>query len=168
MGGHITRIRQATVADVDIIVQQRRGMFAEMGYGDEESRDAMAIAARPFVEAAIEDGSYRGWLAVDGDRVVAGGGLAIVSFQPTPLDLCPRRVWVLNMYTEPAYRRRGMARVLLQGMIRWCGEQGYKSMYLHASDKGRPLYESLGFRPSNEMRLVLEHRLSDSALSPNV
>ena len=166
MSSHITRIRQATVEDVDIIIQQRCAMFADMGYGDEKSRNAMAIVARPFIEAALEDGSYQGWLAMDGDRVVAGGGLAIVGFQPTPLDLNPRRVWVLNMYTEPAYRRRGMARVILESMIRWCSEHGYKSMYLHTSDEGRPLYESFGFRPTNEMRLVLEHRISDADMPP--
>jgi hypothetical protein len=40
-------------------------------------------------------------------------------------------------------------------MIAWCREQGYKTVALHASDEGRPLYESLGFQPTNEMRLHL-------------
>jgi GNAT superfamily N-acetyltransferase len=159
MSSHITRIRQATVEDVDIIIQQRCAMFADMGVGDEKSRNAMAIVIRPFIEAAIEDGSYRGWLAVDGNRVVAGGGLAIVGFQPTPLALNPQRVWILNMYTEPTYRRRGMARVIMQNMLRWCREHGHKSVFLHASDEGRPLYESLGFKPTNEMQLVLDEQL---------
>lgn len=156
MSGQATRIRQATVADVDIIVRHRCSMFADMGYGDEAGRSAMATAARPFIEAALKDGSYRGWLVEDGDRVVAGAGLAIVGFQPTPLDPSPRRAWVLNMYTEPAYRRRGLARELLQSMIVWCREQGFSSVFLHPSDAGRPLYELLGFKPTNEMRLVLE------------
>ncbi len=94
MSGQATRIRQATVADVDIIVRHRCSMFADMGYGDEAARSAMATAARPFIEAALKDGSYRGWLVEDGDRVVAGAGLAIVGFQPTPLDPSPRRAWV--------------------------------------------------------------------------
>lgn len=156
VSGQTTRIRQATVADVDIIVHHRRSMFADMGYGDEAARDAMATAARPFTEAALRDGSYRGWLVEDEDRVVAGGGLTIAGFQPTPLDPKPRRAWVLNMYTEQAYRRRGLAGELLQSMIGWCREQGFRSVSLHASDAGRPLYELLGFGPTNEMRLVLE------------
>jgi GNAT superfamily N-acetyltransferase len=156
LSSQTTRIRQATVADVDIIVRHRRAMFAEMGYGDEAAGDAMANAARPFIEGALKNASYQGWLIEDGDRVVAGGGLAVVGFQPTPLDPNPRRAWVLNMYTEPAYRRRGLAKALLQSMIGWCREQGFRSVSLHASDAGRPLYELLGFRPTNEMRLVLE------------
>jgi GNAT superfamily N-acetyltransferase len=131
-------------------------MFADMGYGDEAGRDAMVAAALPFIEAGLRDGSYRGWLVEDGGRVVAGGGVIVVGFQPTPLDPSPRRAWVLNMYTEPEYRRRGLAKQLMQNMIAWCREQGFKHVFLHASEAGRPLYEQLGFGPTNEMRLVLE------------
>jgi len=38
-------------------------------------------------------------------------------------------------------------------MLEWCREAGYKNVSLHASDEGRPLYESMGFVPTNEMRL---------------
>jgi GNAT superfamily N-acetyltransferase len=151
----VMRIRQATVADVDVIVRHRRAMFADMGSGDEAARDAMASAAEPFIEASLKNGTYRGWLVETGDGVVAGGGLAVVGFQPTPFDPVPRRAWVLNMYTEPAYRRRGLARELMLTMIGWCRERGLKSVFLHASDAGRRLYEELGFTPTNEMQLVL-------------
>jgi hypothetical protein len=41
-------------------------------------------------------------------------------------------------------------------MIQWLKEQGFSSVVLHASDEGRPLYETLGFVPTNEMRLRLK------------
>jgi GNAT superfamily N-acetyltransferase len=130
-------------------------MFADMGDGSEAERDAMVSAARPFIEAAIRDGSYRGWLMEVGGRVVAGGGVAVVGYQPTPLDPAPRRAFVLNMYTEPEYRRRGFARQVLEAIVAWCREQGFAAVLLHASDAGRPLYQELGFQPTNEMRLML-------------
>lgn len=130
-------------------------MFADMGEGDETARQAMAVAGRSFIAAALEDGSYRGWLVEVDGHVVAGGGVAIVGFQPTPSDPSPRRAWVLNMYTEPSFRRRGLARLVLESIIAWSREQGLRSLLLHASDAGRPLYESMAFAPTNEMRLVL-------------
>jgi GNAT superfamily N-acetyltransferase len=148
-------VRQASVADVDVIIEHRRKMFADMGAGDERARGVMVAAARPFVEASLRDGSYRAWLVEVGDRVVAGGGIAIVGFQPTPADPKPRRAWVLNMYTEPAFRRQGLARLVLETIVAWCREEGFERVYLHASDDGRPLYESLGFEPTSEMKLVL-------------
>ena len=150
------RIREATVADVDVIVSHRSSMFAEMGHGDETTRATMAAEARPFIEAALEEGSYRGWLVEDERRIVAGGGLLIVGFPPTPRDPNPRRVWILNMYTDPPDRRRGLAKELLLAMIAWCRQEGFRSVHLHASEAGRPLYAQLGFRPTSEMQLVLE------------
>jgi len=115
----------------------------------------MVAAGRPFIEAALGDGSYRAWLVEVDGQVVAGGGVAIVGFQPTPFDPGPRRAWVLNMYTEPAFRRQGLARLVLETIVAWSAEQGIRSLFLHASNAGRPLYESMGFAPTNEMRLVL-------------
>jgi len=62
---------------------------------------------------------------------------------------------ILNMYTEPAFRRQGSARQILETVIVWCRDEGFRSVYLHASGAGRPLYELLGFEP-NEMRLVVK------------
>jgi len=149
------RIRPATVADIETILHHRRSMFADMGDGSEAELDAMVTSARPFVEAALEGGSYRGWLIEVGGHVVAGGGVALVAYQPTPRDSVPHRAYVLNMYTEPAYRRTGMAKRVLEAIILWCREQGLKAVLLHASDAGRPLYQQMGFEPTNEMRLQL-------------
>jgi GNAT superfamily N-acetyltransferase len=63
---------------------------------------------------------------------------------------------IVNVYTEPAHRRRGLARRLMVAMLDWLREQGYGTVSLHASDYGRPLYESLGFAATNEMRMQLK------------
>jgi hypothetical protein len=60
----------------------------------------------------------------------------------------------VGMGTDPAEVAK-LARLLMQTMIAWCREQGYKTVALHTSDEGRPLHESLGFVPTNEMRLLL-------------
>ena len=62
----------------------------------------------------------------------------------------------MNVYTEPAHRRRGLSRRLMSELIAWCRAHGITRITLHASTDGRPLYEGLGFTPTNEMRLVLK------------
>lgn len=150
------RIREATLADVHVILRHRRCMFADMGRGDEPMREAMVTATRPFIESGLRSGSYRGWLGEVEGRVVAGGGVAFADFQPTPWDLSPKRAWIVNVYTEPAFRRQGLARKVLDAILVWCREHSLKAVFLHASDEGRPLYESLGFKPTSEMRFRLE------------
>jgi GNAT superfamily N-acetyltransferase len=62
---------------------------------------------------------------------------------------------ILNMYTEKEFRRRGIARQLMLVMMDWVRREGFPKVGLHASDEGRPLYESLGFEVSNEMEIRL-------------
>jgi GNAT superfamily N-acetyltransferase len=59
------------------------------------------------------------------------------------------------VYTHAGFRRRGLARGLMKAALDWCGENGIDTVILHASDSGRSLYESMGFAPTNEMRLRL-------------
>ena len=130
-------------------------MFADMGEGTAAELDAMVARARPVVAQSLRDGSYRGWLVERGGMVIAGGGVAILTYQPGPADIDTRRAWVLNVYTEPSVREQGLARLVMTTIVAWCREQGLRTVSLHASRDGRHLYESLGFRPTNEMRLPI-------------
>jgi GNAT superfamily N-acetyltransferase len=81
--------------------------------------------------------------------------VALFAWPGSPDDTSGRRALVQNVYTEPEFRRQGLARQLMLAAISWCREQGLHSVSLHASDFGRPLYEDLGFHQTNEMRLNL-------------
>jgi predicted GNAT family acetyltransferase len=65
---------------------------------------------------------------------------------------------VVNVYTEPQWRGKGVAKSLLRELMHWASQQGMDRVVLHASDAGRPLYEKLGFRPTNEMRWFVPGR----------
>ena len=148
-------IRKASVADIPEILRLRRGMYSDMHYDDAASLDQMAALTSDYLANAIPNGSFRAWLAEDANRVVAGGAIIISPWPAHPYDLECRRATILNVYTQPDYRRRGIARRLMETMIAWCKQEGFARVTLHASDDGRPLYESLGFEVSNEMRLIL-------------
>ena len=149
-------LRMAIVNDAPIIVHHRRAMFTGMGHTDIAGLDAMDAAFAPYVRRAIADGSYRGWLAVTSERrVVAGGGLILHEWPATPRSTDTQRAYILNMYTEPEYRKRGIARRIMNAILDHCRAEGLHSVSLHASEFGRPLYVSIGFEPTNEMRLKL-------------
>jgi GNAT superfamily N-acetyltransferase len=147
------------VSDAAIIARHRVSMFRDMG---EVPTDALAATllqrSTLALDAMLRDGSYVGWFAIDeSSRVLAGagvhvrpqlprisdGGVAVVT-APAPL--------VVNVYTEPEVRGTGIARTLMNTLMKWATAQGFDRMLLHASDAGRPLYQSLGFVPTNEMR----------------
>ena len=148
-------IREATCADVEHLVHHRHGMYSAMGYSDAVLEPTTA-AARSYFQSAVSDGSCRAWLAVHDTKVIGGALVVFAHWPGVPGSSLTRRPWILNVFVEPEFRRRGVARALTQKTIAHCREQGFPFVCLHASDEGRPLYESLGFQPTNEMRLKLE------------
>lgn len=151
-------IRPATPDDAEVIFYQRRMMFEDIrGPLDPDDVAMMETTFVPWVRRGLADGSYRGWLACTADeRVVASGGLIVHEWMAGPTNPDPRRAYIANIYTEPSYRRNGIARRIMEAIVAWCRAEGFKRVSLHASPFGRPLYESLGFEPTNEMRLSLE------------
>lgn len=151
------RLRTAGVEDLRHILHHRRAMFEEMGFDDPKVLDRVDRSSREYLDAALRAGRYRAWVAEDSNgRVVAGGGIVISPWPGYPGENHAKRVWILNMYTEPEARRQGIAKRLLQAMLEWCRAEGFSAVSLHASSAGRPLYASLGFQPTNEMMLKLE------------
>ena len=149
-------IRETTLDDAAEIMQHRRLMFRDMGFQEEEALDAMQATSEPFLLARMKEGTYRGWVAQTAEgRVAGGGGLLLHPWVTNPLDPNPMRAYLLNVYVYQEFRRQGVARRLMQQMVDWCREQGFATVWLHASDEGRPLYESMGFVTTNEMRLTL-------------
>ena len=132
-------------------------MFSEMGYREEAALDGMATAFQPWVIRKMLAGAYLAWFAVAPDKTIAAGlGLWLMDWPPHMVGPGARRGNILNVYTSAAHRRRGLARQLMQTALEWCREHGIRAVILHSSDEGRPLYKALGFRPTNEMRIVLD------------
>jgi len=147
--------REATPGDVCALLRHRRGMYQDMGYTDTSALKGMVLTSESFLERALADGTLRAWLAESGKRVVGGAGVLISPWPSHPYDQQCRRATILNMFVEPEFRRHGIARRLMQIMTEWCRKEGFVHVQLHASNQGRPLYESLGFKPTTEMQLKL-------------
>ncbi len=150
-------IRRATVEDVPMIVAHRRNMVEDIHPSKSALLGGMSAAFEPWLVSRMSNGKYLGWLVVAADgSVVAGIGLWLIDWPPTILSTAEYRGYILNVYTDPAHRKQGLARRLTQTALDWCHDNDINVIVLHASPFGRPLYESMGFTPGNEMRLILE------------
>jgi GNAT superfamily N-acetyltransferase len=149
-------VRVGAAGDSGTIVRHRRAMFSEMGYRDQPALDKMCAAFEPWLARKMETGEYLAWFAVEAEgSIVAGLGLWLMDWPPHMSGPGVRRGNILNVYTEPHARRLGLARLLMETALAWCRDNGIRAVILHASDDGRCLYESLGFKSTNEMRLEL-------------
>ena len=155
-------VRPATLADADTLVAHRVGMFADMGVAmDQET----AAAFRTWLAGAMASGIYHAWVVEtaagraaapsDEPRQVAGGGITVLPWPPGPRYAGDRLAFVYNVYTEPAHRRRGLARLVMNAIHTWCREAGVLWVALNASADGRPLYEALGYYESPSPMMFL-------------
>jgi GNAT superfamily N-acetyltransferase len=150
-------VRHATVADARVIAHHRVAMFRDMGVLTEPEASALHVASEAYLTVALRSGEYLGWVVEARGQVVAGGGTLIRPLLPRPgCSQASAEAYVLNVYTEPGHRRRGLARQLMQVIIEWCAARGITRVSLHASDDGRLLYVAMGFLQTNEMRLEVQ------------
>ena len=135
-------------------------MFRDMGDLPDNLYDILIEASRAYFTQAVADGRYIAWVAEapepPGD-VVAGAGIQLRELLPRPdagrgrLARGPQGL-IVNVFTDRAWRRRGIAEALMRELMGWCRDNGIESLVLHASPEGRTLYERLGFAATNEMR----------------
>ena len=153
--GDIT-LRTARPDEAAIIVGHRRAMFVEIRHLPTAQLDAMDAFFGPWLVDHMARNVYHGWFGVNATgEVVAGAGLWVMDWLPHTAHIEPKRGNIVNVYVQPAYRRRGLARALTETALDWCRQNGVRMVILHASDAGRSVYTALGFTPTNEMSLVL-------------
>nr|WP_216329582.1 GNAT family N-acetyltransferase [Deinococcus aestuarii] len=101
-----------------------------------------------WVADALAREVYLGWLAEQEGVILAGVGLTLLEWGPTHDDPNPWRARLVNIFTEPASRRQGLARALTAHALGEAEARGLRSVSLAATREARALYEAFGFEPS--------------------
>lgn len=124
----------------------RLGMDTDMSKVREESRN--------YYREALGNQSHAAYLVFDGERFAGAGGVSFFRVMPTYHNPTGWKAYIMNMYTHPDYRRRGIALHTLELLVQEAREAGIDHITLEATDMGRPLYEVYGFvKMEDEMEL---------------
>ena len=150
-------VRQATIRDAAALGQLREDLFLELGRlttrGTGEFREE---AARAFA-TGLTDGTCEAWMAFSGEGEVIGSVAMLLHARlPSPESSVTREGYLLNVYTAPRWRRRGVADALVSASVARARDLGLGRIRLHATDEGKSVYEKAGFAPRlDEMELTL-------------
>jgi ribosomal protein S18 acetylase RimI-like enzyme len=148
-----TSLRSASPSELPIVADFWLAMFEEIGKyseGDFEPgwRDRFVDYFAPRL--AREDARY--FVAVDGERIVGSAGARLTEGYPSAIHGL-RSGYIFGVYVLPEYRRLGLATRLTQATVEFLREKNARTIRLHASLFGRPIYEKMGFTPTNEMQM---------------
>src|SRR4051812_21655740 len=78
--GEQFNVRRATPADAHVIAVHRANMFQDMGIITADTAPALVELSREYLDRAIPDSVYLGWLAFEAshpEQIVAGAGLLL-------------------------------------------------------------------------------------------
>lgn len=144
--------RIATKADIDILMSIRLEMLRKVNELSDDfgfSDEFIANSKRYFLE-----GNQTTSIALKNGNVVACASMSYIEMMPTFSHPTGNRAHLMNVYTNADYRRRGIARELVQMLIDEAKRKGVTEISLDATDLGRPLYETLGFCASDECMVM--------------
>jgi GNAT superfamily N-acetyltransferase len=144
-------VRPVGTDDLELICRHRAEMFVDAGI-EQSVVATMTENFREWLEPRLADGSYFGFVALADDYPVASIGLMVISWPPHPLHPTDeRRGYILNMFVEPYYRRRGMGADLMGRADEEFRARDIGVVVLHATDKGQKLYKTIGWNETSEM-----------------
>ena len=142
-------IRKATVADVDLVVSSRLDFLRAVRSTEILDGEAqLAAKTRSFVRAEFEAERLHTWIAEQPGEFLGIVSLLLWSRPPRPGNLRVADGYIINMYVRPDRQRQGIGGLLLAECLQNGRELGVARFVLHSTDEGRHLYESIGFRPT--------------------
>ena len=133
-------------------------MFESMGV--DASQPEWRERCRSHLEQQLREGILIGTVVdhPDATGLVASALAELSTKIPAPSRPTGSFAYLSSVSTDPAWRRRGMARAAVSLLLDELRRRGVRRVELHATPGAEPLYRSLGFLPrtgGKELRLVL-------------
>lgn len=134
--------KRLTENELDTFIEMRINQLREEGAKEDID---LRPALKEYYLRHLADGTFVSWLAFDGEKIVGTSGMSFV--EKPPYFACPSgRIGLLSsMFTNPDYRRKGIARELLSRVVKEAKDYGCKTVQITASDMGVKLYTDFGF-----------------------
>ena len=143
-------LKRAEAADAELLAEMRLEMRRERETASCTMPEADFYRNNlEFFRTHLADGSFISYIVWDGDQAAACSGLSLQVHPPTYENPTGKHGYITNMYTRPAWRRMGIAKLLVDKLAEAAREAGCAQLYLNASPMGRSVYVRYGFQPVN-------------------
>lgn len=145
--------RKLSEKELDAFIEMRINQLREEGAKEDID---LKPALLDYYKRHMKDGTFISWLALDGNNIIGTSGMSFV--EKPPYFGCPSgKIGLLSsMFTNPNYRRKGIAKELLSRVINEAKQYGCGTIQITASDMGVKLYTDFGFEHnSNFMQYKL-------------
>ena len=160
-------VKKITLAELDLLMQWRMRVLDEVFSGEyavlgsekyNEVRGAVYQNNESYYKEHLSDDTHTACFATDEETgmIVGCGGICFQKEMPSPDNLAGTNGYLMNIYTLPEVRGRGVGRQIVEYLIADAKEKGTEKIYLESSGAGKHLYEEMGFSDMKDyMKLTL-------------
>ncbi|MCD8383031.1 MAG: GNAT family N-acetyltransferase [Clostridiales bacterium] len=139
-------IRRADSSDLEELMRWREVVLREVfSIPAGEPMDDLLAANRAYYRAALETGAHIACFACAEGRIIGCGGVCLYQEMPSPDNPSGKCGYLMNIFTLPRLRQRGVGRAVVQWLMQEAKRWGADKLYLEASEQAYPLYRTLGF-----------------------
>ena len=150
--------RTATLNDLDQVLDMRIAYLKDIHVKLDDKEMGALLKHLPDYYQRHMGKDFFAYLALDDGKPVSAVYLLIIE-RPANLSFITGKTGILlNVYTIPGYRKRGLASVLLNMAIEHAKTFNVSNIELQATDMGIPVYEKLGFRHKQSQYTYMEYR----------
>lgn len=134
--------RKLSEKELDVFIEMRINQLREEGAKEDID---LKPALLDYYKRHMKDGTFVSWVALDGNNIIGTSGMSFV--EKPPYFGCPSgKIGLLSsMFTNPNYRRNGIAKGLLSRIVNEAKQYGCGTIQITASDMGVKLYTDFGF-----------------------
>jgi GNAT superfamily N-acetyltransferase len=139
-------VRLVNKEDIPVMTSHRLAYLVEMqGEREPEYLQYLERELSEYFRAHIQSGSFFALVAEVEGQILGYGAMVLRSI---PGDLNKPSYLegdILNMYTLPHARRKGVGKLILEALLAKARSMGMSKIGLHTSKDGEHLYRSYGF-----------------------
>lgn len=150
--------KKATIKDIDVLTRTRILVLrAANNLSADTNMSEMQKQSYEYYLKALKNNTHIAYLVFNENSIVGSGGISFFQVMPTYHNPSGYKAYIMNMYTHPDYRRRGIAYKILDILVNEAKSKGINAISLETTEMGRPVYEKYGFvQMKNEMELVYD------------
>jgi GNAT superfamily N-acetyltransferase len=139
-------LRKANLDDIEKLIDFRMKFLREIQnpLSDIEMK-IFQKSLKDYFFKKMKSGDFKARLAEYQNQIIATSGLSFLQKPPHFINITGKYAYIMNMYTEPEWRRKGIGSALLERLFEEIKKKGIKSVVLHATLAARSLYEKYGF-----------------------
>ena len=147
--------KKAVLEDIEILTETRITVLSAANQlSDGVDMSDVKEQSYLYYQKALSEDSHVAHLVFDGNEFVGTGGISFFQVMPTFHNPTGKKAYIMNMYTKPEYRRKGIAYKTLDLLVAETKQRGIYAISLEATDMGKPLYDKYGFvKMNDEMEL---------------